>query len=423
MNLLLKNVLIADASSSFFQQQKDILIVDGIIHQIEDTIQVNEAHTTILHQPNMVVSQGWVDVFTDIANPGFEYRETLTTVSAAAIAGGFTQLFSLPNTAPKIDYQSQVAYLVEASKSLPIQIHPLGAISKNIEGKDLAEMYDMQNSGAVAFTDGNLPVQSAGLFLKALQYVKAFDGTLIQIPVDHKIGSFGLMNEGIVSTQLGLPGIPYLSEILMIKRDIDLLKYTQSKLHITGVATAEGIALIETAKKEGLHITCSVTPFHLMFCDEDLVTYDTNLKLNPPLRSRSDMMALRSAVENGVVDCIASQHAPQNWDSKVCEFEYAKHGSISLQTAFAQVNQVLPNLSAVQIANLFSNNVKVIFKLPNNPVEIGKAANITIFTRENETVLTQQNNQSKSANSALFNIPLKGKVLGVVAKNKVHLQS
>ncbi|MFY7899291.1 MAG: dihydroorotase, partial [Chitinophagaceae bacterium] len=304
-----------------------------------------------------------------------------------------------------------------------IQIHPLGAISKNIEGKDLAEMYDMHHSGAIAFTDGNLPIQSAGLMLKALQYVKAFDGTLIQVPVDTKMSAFGLMNEGIVSTQLGLPGIPYLSEVLLIKRDIDLVKYTDSKLHITGVATAEGIELIAKAKKQGLKITCSVSPMHIMFCDEDLTTYDTNLKLFPPLRSRTDMMALRDAIENNVVDCIASHHTPHNWDSKVCEFEYAKHGSIALQTSFLQLQQVLPTISSEKIANLLVNNATNIFNLKPTPIDVNAVANLTVFSSEGSTDITEANNKSKSKNTALFNISLKGKVIATITKNTVHLQS
>ena len=217
-------------------------------------------------------------------------------------------------------------------------------------------MYDMKNSGAIAFSDGTHPVQSPGLFLKALQYVKAFEGVLIQLPLDKSIGAGGLINEGVISTRLGLPGIPSLAEEIIIKRDIDLLRYTQSKLHLTGISTQNSLALIAAAKKEGLNISCSVTPYHLFFCEEDLQTYDTNLKVNPPLRSKSDMLALREAVVNGVVDCIASHHMPQDWDNKVCEFEYAKNGMTGLETSFAVVNHLLPELTKERLVQLFSLN-------------------------------------------------------------------
>jgi dihydroorotase len=303
-----------------------------------------------------------------------------------------------------------------------VSIHPIGAITKKLEGKDLAEMYDMKNSGAVAFSDGLVPVQTAGLFLKALQYVKAFDGVLIQIPIDKSIGAGGLINEGIISTQLGLPGIPAISEETIIKRDIDLARYTGSKLHITGVSTKTSIDLIAQAKQEGLQISCSVTPYHLYFADEDLVSYDTNLKLNPPLRTVSDRAALREAVENGLVDCIATHHLPQNWDNKICEFEYAKSGMIGLQTAFAVVNTVLPNLSNEKIIALFSGNARNIFDLPTTHVSVGSKAELTLFSRTAETLLTAGNNQSKSANSPFLEKTLTGKAVGIVHKGKLFKQ-
>ena len=367
----------------------------------------------------LLVSGGWVDPFSHFCDPGIEYKETLETGANAAAAGGYTRVFSMPNTEPVVDNKSQVSYVVQQSAQLPVSIHPIGAITKKLEGKDLAEMYDMKNSGAVAFSDGLVPVQTAGLFLKALQYVKAFDGVLIQIPIDKSIGAGGLINEGIISTQLGLPGIPAISEETIIKRDIDLARYTGSKLHITGVSTKTSIDLIAQAKQEGLQISCSVTPYHLYFADEDLVSYDTNLKLNPPLRTVGDRAALREAVENGLVDCIATHHLPQNWDNKICEFEYAKSGMIGLQTAFAVVNTVLPNLSNEKIINLFSRNARNIFDLPTTHVSVGSKAELTLFSRTAETLMNAGNNKSKSANSPFLDKPLTGKAIAIVHKGKL----
>ena len=414
MNILLKKVLIADSCSPYFNAVKDVFVQDGIIQKIEDNIDAETDY--ILNEPNLIVSPGWIDVFADFADPGFEHKETLETGANAAIAGGFTKVFIIPNTQPVLSTKTQVSYVVQKSKDTPVSIIPIGAMSKGCEGKELAEMYDMYYSGAVAFSDGLQPVQSAGIMLKALQYVKAFDGVLIQLPIDKSINAHGLMNEGIVSTQLGLPGVPAIAEELMIQRDIELLKYTDSKLHITGVSTAKSVELIKEAKEQGLNITCSVTPFHLYFCDEDLRTYDTNLKVRPPLRTAADRSALRQAVLDGYIDCIATHHIPQHWDDKTCEFEYAKPGMIGLQTAFAVVQTVLPQLSNEDLTKLFSVNARTIFNLPPSLIKEGVGAEITLFNRVGKTLLSDEINRSKSNNTPFMNKELDGKVIGEINK-------
>ncbi|BAV06268.1 dihydroorotase [Filimonas lacunae] len=422
MKILLRQAFVADPGSSFNGTTQDILIENGVVVTIDKSITSGiDNSVTIIEKPGLVVSPGWVDAFSHFCDPGLEHRETLESGAATAAAGGYTQVFTLPNTQPVVSNKTQVQYITQGTTTLPVTIRPLGTITKNAEGKELGEMYDMYNSGAVAFTDGLHPVQSPGLLLKALLYVKAFDGVLIQVPVDDSISKYGLMHEGIVSTRMGLPGIPAIGEELVIMRDIELVKYTGSKLHITGVSTAKGIALIKEAKAAGLQVTCSVTPYHLVFCDEDLSTYDTNLKVTPPLRLRSDMMALRQAVLEGVVDCLASHHLPQNWDNKTCEFEYAKAGMISLQTAYAAVQTALPELTPAQVAVLFGTNAAAIFATPTGSVTPGATASFTLFEPEATTVLTTKNNQSKSANSPFLDKTLKGKVTGIIHKGKAHL--
>jgi dihydroorotase len=418
MKILLKNVLIVDRESPFNNTINDIFIVNGIIKSI--TKNISEEADVVIDEPDNIVSLGWVDCFANFNDPGFEFNETLESGNNAALAGGFTEVFIVPNTQPVVHSKSQVEYIVQKAKQLPINIYALGCLTKNAEGKELAEMYDMYQSGSIAFSDGLNPVQSPGIFLKALQYVKAFNGIVIQMPIDKSIGSGGLMNEGIISTQLGLPGLPAIAEEIMIKRDIDLLKYTQSKLHITGVSTAKSIELIKEAKALGLQISCSVTPYHLFYCDEDLNNYDTNLKVNPPLRTKADMLALRKAVMNSEIDCIATHHLPYSNDFKICEFEHAKNGMIGLQTTFAVVNTVLPELGISKLVNLFSNNAIHLFNLHKNSINIGSNANLTIFTRNNTSILNKENNKSKSSNSPFFNLELKGKIVGVISKNNFY---
>ena len=323
MKVLLQQVTIICPTTAYHKQVKDILIEEGIIKEISDSINTKDAQIIAGH--NLHVSIGWMDIFADFAEPGYEHKETLQTGANAAAAGGFTDVMLIPNTNPVVDNKSQVHYLIEKSKSLPINIFPIAAITKNTEGNTLAEMYDMYDSGAVAFSDGRKPIQQAGVLLKALQYVAAKNAVVIQQANDTSISYGGLMHEGIMSTQLGLPGIPALAEELMVARDIALLQYTNSALHITGVSTKKSIELIAAAKKDGLNITCSVTPYHLFFSDEDLHAYDTNLKVNPPLRTKADVEALQKALQNKTIDCVASHHNPQSWDDKTCEFEFAKN--------------------------------------------------------------------------------------------------
>lgn len=419
MKLLLKQATILDAASPYNGSIKDILITGGIIERIADSIVITDCKT--ISANGLMVSNGWVDIFSHFNDPGFEYKETLETGANAAAAGGFTHVFVLPDTQPIIGSKTAVEYIVQKSRSLPVNILPIGAITKNIEGKELSEMYDMYNAGAVAFSDGLLPVQTPGLLLKALQYIKAIDAVLIQIPADKSISKFGLMNEGITSTRLGLPGIPSIAEELMVIRDIELAKYTGSKLHITGISTAKSLQVVKEAKENGVNITCSVTPYHLAFCDEDLAEYDTNLKTDPPLRSREDMLALRRGIEEDVVDCIASHHLPQNWDNKTCEFEYAAPGMIGLETAYAVINNIFPHISPVRIADLFTNNARKIFSIRQPVITENEAADLTLFTKEGEFIFDIAAIKSKSKNSPFINKSLNGKVIGIIDKDRLYL--
>jgi dihydroorotase len=417
MKVLLQQVTIISPTTAYHKQVKDILIEDGIIKEISAIIKTTNAQ--IITGTNLHVSIGWLDIFADFAEPGYEHRETLETGANAAAAGGFTDVMLIPNSNPVVDNKSQISFLIEKSKSLPISIHPIAAITKNTNGDTLAEMYDMYDTGAVAFSDGKKAIQQAGVLLKAMQYVAAKNAVVIQQANDTSISDGGLMHEGVMSTQLGLPGIPALAEELMVARDIALLEYTNSALHITGVSTKKSIELIAAAKKTGLKITCSVTPYHLFFSDEDLHGYDTNLKVNPPLRTKDDVKALQKALQNGTIDCVASHHSPQSWDDKTCEFEYAKNGMLTLQTMYSSINAILKNTEAA-VALLTTNN-RNIFGIQIPTIEINKMACLTIFEPETEFVFEEKAIQSKSKNSPYIGKKMLGKVVGIIHKNNVVL--
>lgn len=419
MDILVKEATVIDPSSPFHLKQAAVFISNGRIVSVGATY--DGAAEKTIDFPGLCISPGWIDTFAQFCDPGLEFKETLQTGAAAAAAGGFTNVMLLPNTVPVIQNKALCEYIIQRSESLPVHLHPIGAVTKNTEGKELSEMYDMENSGAVAFSDGLNSIQSAGLLLKALQYVKPVDKTIIQLPDDKSINAHGLMNEGITSTGLGLPGKPALAEELQIARDIELVKYTRSKLHITGVSTKKGLDLIRAAKKEGLPVSCSVTPYHLVFCDEDLCDYDTNLKLTPPLRTAADREAIKEAILDGTVDCIASHHQPQDTDAKIIEFEYAGYGMIGLQTSFAVVATALPQLSPERLIALFCTNAATIFNLQLPAIKENETATLTLFTLNHQWTFEQNDNKSRSQNSAFFGKPFTAKPIGIIAKDSLFL--
>ncbi len=407
MSLLIKNATILDPQSPLNGKQSDVFIRKGTIAAIGKKL--TDKAEKVIEGRELYVSTGWVDVLADYCDPGYEQKETISTGLKAAAAGGFTDVLIVPNTHPVIGTKSVLEYVQHKGSGHKAALHVLGAVSKNTEGKELAEMMDMHHSGAVAFSDGWLPVQNAGLMQKALEYVRAFNGIIVQLPVQASLAAGGLMHEGENSVRLGMPGIPGIAESLIVHRDIELVRYTGSRIHFSGVSTTESLSLIKAAKKDGLDVTCSVTPYHLLFTDSQLKGYDSVYKVEPPLRTETERKALVKALTDGTIDCIATHHRPQEWDAKAKEFEYALPGMIGQETCLAMLLEAAPKVEAAKWVELLSTNARKIFGLPGSRIAEGAPANITIFDMAATWAYNTASKQSTGVNSPWIDKELKGK--------------
>jgi dihydroorotase len=410
MQLLIKNVCINDGLTE--QKPVDVLIRNGIITEIAAHI-VPDQGAEVWDTGGACVSPGWFDVGVQICDPGLEHREDIQSALNAAAAGGFTGIACFANTSPAIHSKSEVLYVRNKAQSYssPVDLYPVGALSQNCDGKDLAELIDMHHAGAVAFADGYRAVQDAGLLLRALQYARAFDGLIVNRPHHKTVAGGGQMHEGIMSTSLGLKGIPALAEELMVQRDLSLLEYTGGRLHIHLVSTARSVDLIRNARSRGLSVTCSVAAVNLCFNDEMMADFDSNWKVMPPLRSNPDVNALRSAVMDGTVDFICSNHIPWHEEAKNLEFPYAEFGMTGLETAFSMC-LTHSDIPVEMLIRKFALAPRSILGLPIPVIKEGEMANLTVF--DPKATWRYNTTESRSANSPFVGKEMKGKILGVV---------
>ena len=416
MNILIKSATIIDSKSEFHNQTLDILVEKGIIKRIEKSIK-NASNYKELNLDNLHVSQGWFDSSVCFGEPGYEERETIENGLRTAASSGFTAVAVNPNTNPVIDSNSDISFLKSKAKEHLVSLHPIGALTNKCNGTELAELFDMKNAGAVAFGDYKKSTSNSNLLKLALQYASGFNGLICSFPQDDKIAGVGVMNEHITSATLGLKGIPNIAEELQVARDLNLLEYTNGKLHIPTISTAKSVDLIRQAKKKKLDVSCSVAIHNLCLTDEVISEFDTKYKVLPPLRTQTDVNALIEGLKDGTIDMVTCDHNPLDIEHKRVEFDHAYYGTIGLESAFGALQKVFTLKKSVELLT----RGKERFNVENEPINIGNKLNITLFNPVINYTFSMNDIESKSKNAIFENQQLKGKVYGVIAKNQVYL--
>jgi len=417
MNILLKSAKIINAlNKDLHLKKRDILVKNGIIEKIAAKINAPKA-TKVVDLKNLHVSLGWFDSGVSFGEPGYEERGTISNGLKTAAKSGFTDVVLNPNTHPAPDSSSDIVFLKNASQGYATNLYPLGTLTANAKGEDLAELYDMGNAGAVGYYDFKSPITNSNLLKIALQYVQNFDGLVYSQPMETKIAGKGMVNEGTVSTKLGLKGIPALAEELQIVRDLFILEYTGGKLHIPTISTSNSVKIIADAKKKGLDVSCSVAIHNLYFTDEVLEEFDTTYKVMPPLRTRKDAKALIKGLNDGIIDFVTTDHIPLNIELKRVEFDNATSGSIGLESAFGLLNQIFDIGKTITLLT----KGKERYNLASNSLVEGNKACLTLFNPDGEYIFEKENILSTSKNSMAMGKTLKGKVYGIVNNNQLVL--
>ena len=379
MNILLKSVKILPPGGKAGDELTDILVEDGVIKKIGDSIKP-PLKCEVMDTPGCYVSIGWLDMKANFRDPGEEVKEGLKSGMNAALAGGFTGVVLMPSTHPPIQSKADVEYLTNRAKGHLVSVYPAGVLSIGREGKDISEMYDMKNAGAVAFTDDRRPVSDSGLLLRALQYSKNINSLVISFADDKSISGKGLVNEGVSSTMAGMKGMPDFAEELMVNRDLKICEYTGGKLHFSTLSTTAAVDMVRAAKKKGLPVTAEVSAHQLFFDDSVIMGYDTNYKVKPPFRGKQDIKSLMKGLADGTIDVICSDHIPEDPESKIVEFDFASFGISGIETAFAAVNTSAAGKVGIErIIDAMTVQPRKILGLEVPEIKEGARAELTIF--------------------------------------------
>lgn len=417
MNILLKSAkIICPENSGLHMKTRDVLVKRGILEKIATSID-EPSSTNLIQLPNLHVSLGWVDTGICFGEPGHEERETIANGLRVAAKSGFTDIFLNPNTTPMPDTSSDIVFLLEKAKGSMTNLYPLGSLTKNSEGKDLAELFDMANSGAVGFYDHKRQIANPNLLKIALLYAQNFEGLVFSFPQDVNIKGRGVVNEGKVSTALGLKGIPAMAEELQVSRDLFLLEYTGGKLHIPTISTANSVKLIGNAKEKGLDVSCSVALHNLLFTDHNVNDFDTYSKVSPPLRTKADCNTLIQGLGNGTIDFVTTDHTPIDIEEKKVEFDHALEGTLGLESAFGGLNRLFTLENTIKLLTKGRER----FRLDRPAIKEGEKACLTLFNPDTEWTFVPKNILSTSKNSMFLGKPMKGKVYGTINNNQIIL--
>lgn len=422
--IILKGARIVDPAINL-DDTLDMLIKDGKIVALE-RINTDGFEGEILDVRDKTISPGWIDMHVHLREPGREDEETVESGSLAAANGGFTAVCCMSNTTPAIDSQEIIQYIKDRARDSLVNVHPIAAITKNREGKELAEILDLVEQGAVAISDDGNPVMSAEIMRRALEYSKMVNIPVIGHEEDSTMTVNGHMNEGFVSTCLGLGGIPSVAEDLMVARDIMLVEYCGGRFHVAHIATKKSVDLIRQAKARGVSVTAEATPHHFSLTDEAVRSFNTNAKMKPPLRTEEDVEAIIEGLSDGTIDVIATDHAPHSWEEKAAEFNYAPFGIVGLETALGLSATRLLDTNKLKLKTCiekFTLNPYKILGLEAPSIKKGNFANLSIFDVETEWTFNEINSLSKSTNSPFTGWTLKGKPYAVINNNQIFMST
>ena len=418
MSLLLNSVTVSDTTSKYFNSKVNILIDSkGYVKKISKN-KISDKVKKVVDLEGLYISESWFDFNANFCDPGYEYKENLKSGVHVAINSGFLDVLITPNTNPIIQTKADVSYIQEKSLNNFCKIHPSAAISKNFNGKDLNDIIDLHNSGVKAFTNSYSCKESSEMIMNSLLYLNQIDTLLLTKPKDRSF-SDGVVNNGYYSNTVGLKGIPRISESIAVERDLSILEYVGGKIHFSGISTKESVSIIRDAKTKKLNVTCDVPIHNLILDDSNVVSFDPNYKVDPPLRTKDDIDALIDGINDGTIDIIASHHEPQDIDTKKCEFEKANFGVISLQTFFSNIVQLSRRIPLENLIKTFSTNPKKILGVETYSVVEGSKASFTVFDPDGSWDYNENSNLSKSINSPWLNWSLKGKVKAVIKDNRI----